>query len=79
MGRASSSFSGINRVYAQCLLDCKQFENVVLVNCPKYTQRKRESTPTNSYGKSTRMQKERRFFSKRREGGLDEKRNCIFE
>ena len=29
------AFKGVNKVCAQCIHDCKQFENVILVNCPK--------------------------------------------
>ena len=56
MGRSSNPFKGVNKVCAQFVRnDCKQFENVILVNCPKYTPRKRERISTSSYAKSTRI------------------------
>jgi hypothetical protein len=39
MGRTINSFKGVNKVYAQCIKTCKQFENVILVNCHMITTR----------------------------------------
>jgi len=41
MAKIHNPFSGINKVCAQCINDCKQFENVILINCPKF-----QSNPT---------------------------------
>jgi hypothetical protein len=43
----SNPFKGVNKVCAQCVRDCKQFENVILVNCPKF-QSIRTDTPLSS-------------------------------
>ena len=39
MARITNPFKGVNKVCAQCIKDCKQFKNVVLVNCPNLTPR----------------------------------------
>lgn len=47
LGRSDNPFKGVNRVCGQCVRNCKQFENVVLVNCPKF-QSIRTDTPLSS-------------------------------
>lgn len=44
LGRNNNPFKGVNKVCAQCINTCKQFENVVLMNCPKF-QSIRTETP----------------------------------
>jgi hypothetical protein len=55
MGRVANPFKGVNSVCAQCLHDCKQFENVVLINCPKFQSSQAETPLPCSYGKSHRI------------------------
>lgn len=51
----SNYFEGVNRVCAQCVRDCKQFENVTLINCPKFQSNQSQTPLPCSYGKRTRM------------------------
>jgi hypothetical protein len=39
MSRVANPFKGTNKVCAQCIKTCKQFENVILVQCPKFNPR----------------------------------------
>ena len=45
MGMTKSYFNGVNKVCSQCVNDCKQFENVVLINYPKLETRPRVAEP----------------------------------
>jgi hypothetical protein len=55
MGRTNNHFKGVNKVCAQCVRDCKQFENVVLINCPKFRSSQSENPLPYSYVKSARI------------------------
>lgn len=55
MGRSNNPFKGVNKVCAQCVRDCKQFENVILVNCPKFQSTQTETPNPCSYVKSPRI------------------------
>jgi len=55
MGRNSNPFNGINKVCAQCVNDCKQFENVILINCPKFQSKRTETPVPYSYGNRPRI------------------------
>ncbi len=57
MGRKDNYFRGVNKTCAQCLRKCKQFENVILVNCPLYKPRKRISGSTIKHGNRSRIPK----------------------
>lgn len=50
------SFTGINKACAQCIRDCKQFDNVILVNCPKFQSSQTQTPRPYSYKKRTRIQ-----------------------
>ena len=49
------SFKGINKVCAQCIRDCKQFENVILINCPKFQSSQTQTPLPYSYKKRPRI------------------------
>jgi len=52
----TNPFQGTNKVCAQCLRDCKQFENVTLVNCPKFQSIRTDDPLSSRHGKSPRIQ-----------------------
>ena len=57
MSRVANPFKGVNSVCAQCLHDCKQFENVILVNCPKFQSNQAKTPLPSSYEKRNRLRK----------------------
>lgn len=58
MGRTLNPFKGVNPVCAQCIRDCKQFENVILINCPKFRSNQTQTPSPSSYGKRPRIKNE---------------------
>ena len=52
----TNPLQGINRVCAQCVRDCKQFENVALINCPKFHSIRSDDPVSSSFTRRTRMQ-----------------------
>jgi len=56
VGRGDNPFKGVNRVCAQCIRTCKQFENVVLVQCPKFQSIRTETPLSSRRGKSAVVQ-----------------------
>ena len=58
MGRSDNPFKGVNKVCAQCVRNCKQFENVILVNCPKFQSIRVQTPLSSSYGESSRRRNE---------------------
>jgi hypothetical protein len=52
MGRSANPFKGVNKVCAQCVHNCKQFENVILVNCPKFKSVRTETHLSSRRGKN---------------------------
>ena len=42
MDRVTNPFKGVSKVCAQCIKTCKQFENVILMNCPMITTKPRK-------------------------------------
>jgi len=59
MGRNDNPFKGVNKVCAQCVRNCKQFENVILINCPKFQSTQAETPDPCSYAKSSRIKNKR--------------------
>ncbi len=55
MNEDNNSFKGVNKVCAQCVNDCKQFENVVLMNCPKLQSKQSQTPYPSRRGKRNRM------------------------
>ena len=55
MGRSYNPFKGVNKVCAQCVRKCKQFENVILINCPKFQSTQTETPDPYGYAKSPRV------------------------
>ena len=49
----SNPFKGVNKVCAQCIRTCKQFENVILVNCPKLKSTQTENPKPSKRKKSS--------------------------
>ena len=58
MSRFTNPFKGVNKVCAQCVRDCKQFENVILMNCPKFKSKQVDTPLPSSCVKRSRMQNE---------------------
>jgi hypothetical protein len=54
----NNHFNGINKVCAQCIKKCKQFENVTLVNCPVFKSVRTDNPLSSRRGKRSRIQKE---------------------
>jgi hypothetical protein len=59
MGKVTNPFKGVNKVCAQCIRDCKQFENVILINCPKFQSNQSKPPTPYRYANRHRMRKER--------------------
>lgn len=55
MDKNNNPFEGVNKVCAQCIHDCKQFENVVLMNCPKFHSIRVQTPLSSSYARRTRI------------------------
>ena len=56
MGRNTNPFKGVNKVCAQCVKEeCKQFENVILINCPRFQSKKTQNPLSSSFEKRPRM------------------------
>ena len=56
MGTNKGTFKGVNKVCAQCAHDCKQFENVILMNCPKFQSIRTENALSSRRTKSAVVQ-----------------------
>ena len=56
MVRYYNPFKGVNKVCAQCINDCKQFENVILMNCPKFESVRTDTPLSSRRGKSSVVQ-----------------------
>ena len=52
----NNPFKGVNKVCAQCINDCKQFENVILIQCPRFQSVRNENPQSSRRGKSSRIQ-----------------------
>ncbi|MFC1966471.1 hypothetical protein ACFLWI_05955 [Chloroflexota bacterium] len=52
---SNNPFKGVNKACAQCANDCKQFENVTLIACPKFKSSRTEDTLSCRREKRTRM------------------------
>ena len=56
MRRTDKWFTGVNNVCAQCVQECKQYEQVTLVNCPKFSTKQTDKPCPSRRGKRPRMQ-----------------------
>jgi hypothetical protein len=54
--RDNNPFKGVNKVCAQCINDCKQFENILLVQCPKFQSIRTETSLSSRRARSAVVQ-----------------------
>lgn len=50
-----NAFRGVNGVCAQCIHDCKQYANVILVNCPHFQSNQTGTHKPSSFGNRSNL------------------------